>query len=51
MGNGVPPSHIFSFMGWKLSSQFGIMGTYTRPNPKEVESLVYDKHPFLPLWE
>jgi hypothetical protein len=50
MSNGVPPSHVFSFMGWKLTSQFGIMGTYTRPDPKEVEELVYEKHPFLGLW-
>jgi hypothetical protein len=50
MSNGVPPSHVFSFMGWKLSSQFGTMGIYTKPTVENVERAIYAKHPFLKFW-
>lgn len=47
---GVPISHVYSFMGWKLSRRLGIVGVYTRPDFKDVEEAVYAKHPFTPFW-
>lgn len=50
LGAGVPIPYVYSFIGWKLSSKLGIMGVYTRPDPRTRDGLIYSKHPFLPLW-
>lgn len=47
---GLPLATIYTFMGWKLSSRFGILGVYTRIDSKEVCRVVYRVHPFLNAW-
>ena len=52
--NGVNDSIITKFMGWKvMPTGTGIsqmLGVYTRPPEEDVDDLVFDRHPFLPLW-
>lgn len=47
---GVPIHIVYSFIGWKLSSKLGIMGVYTRPDPKMRDEMVMSHHPFLNFW-
>lgn len=50
LGAGVPIHIVYSFIGWKLSSRLGIIGTYARPEPTMRDELVYEHHPWLRSW-
>jgi len=50
LGAGIPIHIVYSFMRWKLSSRLGIVGTYARPKPEDVDRMVFEKHPFLSSW-
>jgi len=48
---GLPLPLIYSFMRWKLSVQFGMLGTYYNVSPAEVDEKVFEAHPFLEMWK
>lgn len=45
---GVPMHTVQRFMGWRSRET---VITYYRPAADEVEAMVYEKHPFLKLWD
>ena len=47
---GLDKMLIYDFMRWKLSVQFGMLGTYFTEAPESVDQKVFEKHPFLDFW-
>ncbi len=42
--------YIYSFMRWKLSMTFGMLGTYFTEDPRVVDEVILKAHPFLGYW-
>jgi len=48
---GVPIHVAYLYIGWKLSPRLGIIGVYAKPSSQEVDEIVMEKHPFIPMWK
>ena len=51
VGAGIDKLYIYSFLRWKLSMSFGMLGTYFTVPDLEVDKIVLERHPYLKLWE
>lgn len=51
VNTGLDKLYIYSFLRWKLSMSFGMLGTYFTVPDEKVDEVVLQSHPYLKFWE